>query len=88
MQGATRVFRAERSQRISSERRRAGVVKRPLGTMESQRSLLATSPVCQSESKAGVRQVLSSIDTLLAAAWEGFALGRGDVGTQWSRAVK
>lgn len=38
MQGATRVFRAERSQRISSERRRAGVVKRPLGTMESQRS--------------------------------------------------
>lgn len=51
-------------------------------------ALLATSPVCQSESKAGVRQVLWSVDTLLAAAWEGFALGRGDVGKQWSRAVK
>lgn len=64
------------------------MVKHPLGTMESQRSLLATSPVCQSESKAGVQQVLSRVDTLLAAVWEGFALGRGDVGTQWSRAVK
>lgn len=73
-----RVFRAERSQRISSKRRRAGLVKPPLGKTESQR-LLATSPACQCESKAGVQQVLSCVDTLLAAVWEGFALVRGDM---------
>lgn len=64
------------------------MVNHPLGTMGSQCSLLAASLVCQSESKAGDQQVLSRIDTLLDAAWEGIALGWGDVGTQWSRAVK
>jgi len=78
-------LRAERSQRISSKGRRAGVVKCPLGMMGS---LLATSPVCHSESKAGVQQVLSRVDTLLAAVWEGFALGQGHVDTQRSWAVK
>lgn len=64
------------------------MVKHLLRRMESQRSPLANSPVCQSESKAGVHQVLSCVDALLAVVWEGFALGQGDVGTQWSRAVK
>lgn len=82
------VFRAERSQRISNKRRRAGVVKHPLKTMESQRSLLANLPMCQSASRAQVQQALSRIDALLAAVWKCFAPGWGDVGTQWSRALK
>lgn len=52
-----RVFRAERSQRTGSKRKRAGVTRKPLGRLESQPSLLATS--CQLESQARAQQGLA-----------------------------
>lgn len=75
-----RAFRAERSQSIGSQRRRAGATRQPLGTLESQPSLLATSLSASWRAKQEPSRFCHMLTPswLQSVGWEMLA--------QWSRA--
>lgn len=77
-----RVFRAERSQRIGSKGRRAGVTGQPLRTLGSHPSLLATSPCANVRAKQEPSRFCHTLSPswLQAGGWEMLA--------QWSREKK